>query len=102
MNDEVNEAAKALEFAHAKVDIAKALQRLRNSSDWKLVVEKGYFDDWALTQIRNVGGYGPEQLKGYVEQAKARGIFDDYLYNIEQEGSMAKEALPSLIAETEE
>ena len=102
MDNQVNEAVQAIEFANAKVDLAKALQRLKDNPDWKLVIEKGYFDNWALTQIRNVGSYNAEQTKGYLEQAKARGILDDYLYTVEQEGNMAKDALPELHKEIEE
>ena len=100
-NQEV-ELAKAIEFAEKQVELAEALQRLQSNPDWQLVIEKRYFDDWAKTQVRNVGQYGPEQRKGFLEQAISRGHFDDYLYGIIQDGQVAKDTLPELRAAREE
>ena len=87
---------QALAFAQKKKEVAEALKRLRATEDWKLIIEKGYFEDWALTQIRNVGGYNQDQRRGYLEQSIARGILDDYLYAIEEEGKMASDVIPQL------
>ena len=96
MEEQVTDLAKAIEFAEKQVGLAEAVQRLQSNPDWQLVIEKRYFDDWAKTQVRNIGSYNMEQRKGYLEQAIARGILDDFIWHILEDGKAAKEALPSL------
>ena len=101
MDNQEIDLAKAIEFAEKQVELAEAVQRLQNNPDWQLVIDKRYMDDWAKTQVRNVGQYGPEQRKGFLEQAISRGHFDDFIYGIIQDGMAAKEALPELKKEYE-
>ena len=100
-NQEVD-LAKALEFAEAKVALAEAVQRLEQNKDFIAIIRDGFIKDFALTQVANCGTYDDTQTRGFVMGMKARGILDDYLYAMYQEGIMAKDSLSDIRAEMEE
>ena len=99
MENQDVELAAALDFVDSQIELAEALQRLKNNPDFKLVFEKRFVNDWALTQIANVGMYNMEARKGYLEQAIARGIFSAFMYEIEEDGKKAVEARRELSKE---
>lgn len=101
MDNQELDLAKAIEFAEKQVELAEAVQRLQSNPDWQLIIDKRYMDDWARTQVRNVGQYNQDQRRGFLEQAMARGIFDDFIYGVVEDGKAAKAALPELKAELE-
>ena len=92
MKDQSQEQVEALNYLEKQVELAEALQRLRQNKDWQFLIEQVYVRDWALTQIENLAVYNQDQRRGYLEQAMARGIFNQFLYEIEEQGKIAKEA----------
>jgi hypothetical protein len=93
MENQGQELVEAKNYMESKVKLAEALQRLQANPDWQLVIDTHFIKDWALTQINNVGAYNQDQRRGYLEQAMARGIFNQEMYDIIEDGRMAKDAL---------
>ena len=94
-NQEVD-LAQAMQFVDAKIALAEAMQRLEKNPDFDLLFIKGFVEDWALTQIANVGVYNADQRRGYLEQSIARGTFSQYCYDIVEDGRSAKMARPEI------
>jgi hypothetical protein len=96
MENQGQELVEAKNFMNHKIELAEALQRLQANPDWQLVIDTHFIKDWALTQINNVGVYNQDQRRGYLEQAMARGIFNQEMHDIIEDGRMAKQALAEI------
>jgi len=101
MENQSQELAEAMSYVDKQIEIAEALQRLRHNKDWQLLIEQVFIRDWALTQINNLAVYNQDQRRGYLEQAMARGIFNQFLHEVEEGGKMAKEAKAEIKKEME-
>jgi len=78
-----------------QVDRGLAMVRLLNNDDFKLVFEKHYLEDWALTQVHNVSVYENSSRGPVMEQMLARSIFSVFCSDVVAEGNIAKDDLNS-------
>jgi hypothetical protein len=101
MENQGQELVEAKGYLEKQVALAEALQRLQHNPDWKLLIEDVYVRDWALTQINNLAVYNQDQRRGYLEQAMARSVFNQFIYEISEGGKMAKEGLAEIKQELE-
>lgn len=78
---------------HHKVDLGRALQRLKANPDYKEIIEKGFFRDLALSKV-----YAYTQGKEN-EILAFKGLYE-YLNAIETDAVSAKETLKDHNGET--
>ena len=78
-----------------EVERGQAMIRLLNSDDFKLVFEKHYLEDWALTQVQNVSIYDNASRGPVMEQMLARSIFSVFCSDVVAQGNISKEDLDS-------
>jgi len=84
-----------------EVERGQAMLRLLNNDDFKLVFEKHYLEDWALTQVQNVSVYPKETRGPVMEQMLARSIFSVFCSDVIAQGNIAKEDLDSEATDVE-
>ena len=96
------ELAQAIASAERAVDLAQAVNRLKQNKDFMDVFHQKFVVDWALTQMSLVGTMSMDQRRGYVEQAMARGVFTDFIDDITESGRMALDGLAELKDERDE
>jgi hypothetical protein len=101
MKDQSQELVEAMDYVDKKIAVAEALQRLMNNPDWQLVIDEVFVKNWALTQINNLAVYNQEQRRGYLEQAMARGVFNQFIYETVEDGKIAKTQKSELQQEME-
>ena len=84
-----------------EVERGQAMLRLLNNEDFKMVFEKHYLEDWALTQVHNVSVYENSSRGPVMEQMLARSIFSVFCSDVVAEGNIAKDDLNSEAEEVE-
>jgi len=96
------ELAQAIASAERAVELAQAVNRLKQNEDFMKVFHQKFIVDWALTQMNLVGTMNMDQRRGYLEQAMARGVFTDFVDDISESGRMAIDALSELKEDRDE
>ena len=91
-----------LESHMKRIDLAKAMSRLKEQDDFKLVFDEAFVKNWALTQTYNVAGYQQQSRIGVMENMIARSHFLQFCDEIIEDGKIAKEDLKTLLEEQEE
>jgi len=81
------------------IDLAEAAQRLQDSADWQLVMEKVFFEAHAVTTAKNCAYFNRDSRSGMVEQLLARGIVSKFLRDIGEDGMQAQESINSDVHE---
>jgi len=75
---------------------ARAMLRLQENEDFKLLFENGFIKDWAVTQTNNMSVYHPERRVRVMENMLARSIFKQYCEDIIDKGRSAIETLKQI------
>jgi len=84
---------QSVEDLETKIEFGRAMKRLQENPDFKLVFEKGFVENWALTQVYNVSTYAPASRGPVMEQMLARSIFSVYCDDVIASGNIAVEEL---------
>lgn len=90
---------QSIEDLQTKIEFGRAMKRLQDNPDFKLVFEKGFVENWALTQVYNVSTYAPTQRGAVMEQMLARSIFAVYCDDVVASGNIAVEELREQLEE---
>jgi len=90
---EINSEEEAIQSLQKLESNARAMLRLYENEDFKLLFENGFIKDWAVTQTNNIAVYQPERRVRVMEQMLGRSIFKQYCEDIIEKGRMAKDTL---------
>ena len=91
---EIIEATK--EQALIAVKLADCLERLTNNADWKTVIDEAYCKEHAIRLVRQKALPSmdkPELQTAIIKSIDAIGELQQFLFSVERQGMMAKEAL---------
>ena len=75
------------------VDLAHAVQRLQQNKDWKLIIDEGFFQAFAVTNIYNSWSFDTQARGRFLEKTISRGHLDKYLMDILEDGRSAMDSL---------
>ena len=87
-----------LQFAQSKVNAGKAMNRLLNNKDFKLVFDEVYHKQFMNTVGKNLHKYNDESRKRSNELVAARGIFIDFIDQVLSEAMQAEEFIAQMSA----
>ena len=90
---EINSEEEAIASLQKLESNARAMLRLYDNEDFKLLIENGFIKDWAITQTNNVATYQPERRVRVIENMLARSIFKQYCEDIIEKGRIAIDTL---------
>jgi len=80
-----------LQFAQSKITAGKAMQRLLNNKDFRLVFDEVYHKQFMNTVGKNLHKYNDDTRKRSNELVAARGIFIDFIDQVLSEAAQAEE-----------
>lgn len=83
-----------------EIQLAESLKRLKQNSDYKLLIEELFLDNGAINLAKNINVVRDKDE--IIEQIKARGYLYRFLMDIENDGIASIEALKELQEEGEE
>lgn len=98
IESEVQEIELGMREAQKLIEKRDALSRLRNSADFKLIIEEGYLETEALNLIYRKGSYNNRDKvsqKLVDRDIFAITSFADYLNKIFQQGALAEDSIRS-------
>jgi len=84
------------------IAVAEKLVRLQENQDFIDVFMKHYLEDYAITQIHNIGYRTPEQVNGFVANTMARGKFVKFMDSVLFDGNEAQQKLRDLVEDDAE
>lgn len=96
MQDTIQEIELNIKEAKKLVDVGAALERLRNSSDFKEVIVKGYFEQEAIRLVHlkaDKNMQTPEKQASIVAQMDAIGALSEYFHVVQMRAGMAAKAI---------
>ena len=96
--DAISEIEANVKEARKIANIGAALERLKSTRDFKMVIQSGYFEAEAIRLVHlkaDAQFQTKDRQESIIKQIDAIGALSSYLYTVEHSASLAQKAIES-------